>query len=220
MKRIEETLQLLQQARQRSDSVLVSYSGGKDAMVTLDLCVRVFRKVEGFFMYLVPGLEVIETALAEAEVRYGIKIRQYPHFGLRDALIYGLYCPNSYKHDDLPSWKLKDIYRLARADSGIDVIATGMKRSDSLERRLNIGKTLKDLYPLAGWSKADVLAYLKIRGLALPDSAGGRSNAVDLSTKNLLWLHDSHPADFAKIETVFPYVRAAVYRREWYGIVS
>ena len=39
-----------------TDRVLVGVSGGKDSVVTLDLCARFFPHVVGFFMYLVKGL--------------------------------------------------------------------------------------------------------------------------------------------------------------------
>ena len=39
-----------------TDRVLVAFSGGKDSVVTLDVCVRHFAHVEGFFMYQVLSL--------------------------------------------------------------------------------------------------------------------------------------------------------------------
>ncbi len=49
------TTQLLAEYAKKHDSVLVSYSGGKDSLVTLDLCTRTFKRVTAFFMYFVPG---------------------------------------------------------------------------------------------------------------------------------------------------------------------
>jgi phosphoadenosine phosphosulfate reductase len=218
MGRFEETIELLKS--QNTDSVLVGYSGGKDSMVVLDLCMRAFKRVEAFHLYLVPGLECVEIALAEARARYGIPIHQYPHFIVRWFLTEGCFCPNHYKQDSLPQWKMKDIYDLASYDTGIELIATGAKRSDSVTRRRRVGKMKRVLNPIASWLKADVMGYMKFRGLPLPSSSNRATTGIDLSAPNLLWLYDTYPADFARIEKVFPYVGAVVKRREWYGIAS
>ena len=42
---------------QITDKVLVSFSMGKDSIVTLDLCMKYFKQVQPFFMYLVPDLK-------------------------------------------------------------------------------------------------------------------------------------------------------------------
>lgn len=59
---------------QITDKVLVSFSMGKDSIVTLDLCKKYFKTVQPFFMYLVPGLKFQEEALAKYERHYDVDI--------------------------------------------------------------------------------------------------------------------------------------------------
>lgn len=224
MGRFETTLHDLEIAAQRSSSVLVGYSGGKDSIVTMDLCVRTFQKVECYFMYLVPGLDCAEVMFEFARQQWGVKtIHQYPHFTLPGLLKAGCYCPNSYKRDDLADLKLADVYSAVMADTGINMIATGAKKSDSLFRRKSWKQFEKDhiVYPLKDWSTRDVMAYLHMRKLPLPtNNKGHQTSGVDLTARDLLRMYDEFPGDFAKMEKVFPYIRAVVKRREWYGIAA
>ena len=73
------TLAVLTEAVERSEAVLVAYSGGKDSLVVLDLCKRSFRRVETFFMDLLPGLASVEAALAWASERDSACLPDFDH---------------------------------------------------------------------------------------------------------------------------------------------
>lgn len=218
---LEATLETLRAAREKSAAIVVSYSGGKDSLAVLDLCARTFNRVEAFFMYLVPGLRCTEAALDYGRQRWGITIRQYPHWLLTKYLKYGVYCPNFFTVDDLPEWKLRDVYDLVIADTGIPLIATGAKKADSLWRRRNLANVshYEDVvYPIVEWSKFDVMSYLRAQAIPIPDNDGRNATGVDLSGNSLVWLAENHPEDYAKLIEVFPYAEAAVWRWRWYGV--
>lgn len=221
MERLQETLTILREARERTDSCLVSYSGGKDSLCVLDMCMRTFSRVEAFFMYFIPDLEVIEAQLELARKHWGVTIHQVPHWALSRCLAYGVYMWPSYKRDDLRDYKLRDVYNLMIERTGIPLIATGAKRSDSLWRKrnlANIAHYTDVIHPCVGWGKKDVLAYLGMHNIPLPDSSGGAMTGIGLATPDLLWLHDKHPDDFRKLVKIFPFAEAVVWRREFYGI--
>lgn len=216
----EETLAQLQGRRAAGDSCLVAYSGGKDSLVVMDLALRSFSSVGAFFMYLVPGLECVEIELEKARRRWGVEIAQYPHWLVHRLVKNSVFCASHWTNDDLPEWKLADIYALALADSGLAQLATGAKKADSGWRRRFMSQPQRDeqvFYPIAKWHKYDVLAYLKARGIALPPSSGKSATGVDLSTPSLLWLHDTFPDDFRRLCEVFPFAEAVVWRRTFYG---
>jgi len=212
----DKTVDDLQKRALENRRIAVSFSGGKDSLVTLDLCRKAFQEVICFFMYFIPGLEHIEKQLAYARERWHVEIIQYPHPNLTDNLIGGIYCPNYYKLDDLMPFKIADIYRLVKKETGATLIATGSKRSDYYMR---MAVQVKDTFlPLKDWNKFDVMAYLQRAKIPLPQSSGKATTGVGLATPSLLWLHDTYPEDFKKLLTFFPYAEAAVWRRTYYGI--
>jgi phosphoadenosine phosphosulfate reductase len=219
-----ETSRLLQDKARQSPSVLVSFSGGKDSLACLDLCSRAFQHVVAFYMYLVPGLRHIEERMAWARDRYGVEVLYYPHWVFFKCLCAGIYCPNHHSFDDLPPVTLADIYQMVRQETGIRYIAHGGKDADGLWRRRMFANTKGKkwegmLYPIKGWTKYDVLAYLQSRGIPVPEESQAATRAgVDLSTPSLLWLHDKHPDDFRRLCRWFPYAEAVVKRRDWYGV--
>lgn len=216
----QDTINKLQDISTLDNSVLVSYSGGKDSLVVMDLCCRYFKTVKAFFMYFVEGLECCERQLDFARKKWGVDIIQYPHWNYIRCLRDGIYCFNSTAHDKLPDWKLKNVYEAARFDSGINLIATGAKASDSQWRRRNLVHGVNEgvFCPLKEWNKFDVLAYLKINNIPEPNSSNRQATGVDLSTPSILWLYDNYPDDFKTLLKEFPLARAAVTRRDKYGI--
>ncbi|MEG0505551.1 MAG: phosphoadenosine phosphosulfate reductase family protein, partial [Raoultibacter sp.] len=72
-----------------TDTVLVGFSGGKDSIVTLDLCMRNFKTVIPFFLYIAPNLEFQEKTLRWYEEKYGQEIVRMPHFEVSNFMRYG-----------------------------------------------------------------------------------------------------------------------------------
>jgi 3'-phosphoadenosine 5'-phosphosulfate sulfotransferase (PAPS reductase)/FAD synthetase len=216
-----QTKKYLEDVAKSNPSILVGFSGGKDSWVCLDLCCRVFTSVTAFFLYLVPDLACVEAELDKARKRYGVEIRQYPHWLLFRSIKNGIYCDRHWR-DAGGIWepKINDLHAAIIADTGINLICQGAKEKDSMWRRryFSINHFAQVIYPLRKWAKFDVLSYLRMNQIEIPESSGGSASGIDLSTRSLLWLHDRHPADFQRVLEYFPYSEAVVKRRDLYGI--
>lgn len=216
-----DTLKELRDVKRQTDSILVAFSGGKDSLVCLDLCMQTFKHVQPFFLYLVPGLQCIQVQLDKAQQRYGIEVLQYPHWLLFHCLKHHVFCSSYYKDSfDIGELKINDIHAAIIHDTGIPLIVQGAKESDSMWRRryFVINKFDRVIYPLKKWHKRDVLSYLKINNIPMPDSEGKNANGIDLTAPAVLYLHDKYPDDYQKVLQLFPFAEAIVKRRDWYGV--
>ncbi len=200
-----------------SDSVLVSFSGGKDSIVTLDLCCRFFERVEGFFLYWVKGLQHQENVLRFYEDKYGIPIHRLPHFEAAPALRYGVFRDRDLS---VPIVTPADIYAYMREMTDFYWIAAGERISDSLFRRAYIkaeGGSIQPkrgrFFPVAEWRTGHIQKYLKQRGLKVGfDYMGnfkGRQLAV-LRPSFLKYMQEWYPQDYAKIKEWFPLIEARI----------
>ena len=230
----EDTQLVMRGARERSAKTLLAFSGGKDSLVCLALCLRTFEETKPFFMYFIPGLTVVDEMIAKWEKILGVKIDQVPHWKVSRKLkdyIYrvppiklmedGYIAVDPHAGDDIDAWSLDEIYSLQVDKTGIPIIVTGAKKSDSMWRRRQMGtwgNQDRMIYPLRNWNKFDVLQFLKTNRLPLPESSGRNANGIDLATPIVLWLYDQHREDYNKIAEVFPLVEAVVWRRQFHGI--
>ena len=183
-----------------TDSVLVSFSGGKDSVATLDLCVKHFRHVEGFFMYYVKGLSFQEQICRYYEDRYGLPIHRVPHFELSQFLRYGLYL---------------------RLNTDIWWIAAGERITDSVWRRAiikssgTIDEKRGRIYPVAEWRKEDVVAYIRQNKLKVGvESRKLGFSFGSLQAREVIPVKLHFPADFARIRAWFPFVEAGIVHHQ------
>jgi len=217
---LSESIRVLEEARAQHDAVLVSYSGGKDSLAVLDLCSRYFERVEAFFMYIVPGLRSIEEKLEYARQRYGVTIHQVPHWITIQMLKNGAFCWGDSRSSasKVGDWRLADVYRLVRKESGIELIAHGGRKADSLWRRRHMAESdySNVIFPLKGWNKFDSASYLKARGLPNMSGTNKNANGIGLETTNMVWLRENYPDDLDRIDKVFPFARARLLRHDLY----
>ena len=223
----QDTITQLKALAQRSPQILVAYSGGKDSLVVMDLCAKLFKQVGAFYFYTVPGLEVIDKWMRFAKTRWNIEPVQLPHFRRLAAMKNGLWCDVVQAFDRIPEFGLREAYAFAMDQTGIGMMATGMKNADGLPRRqffANIRDGGDDLWarvhhPLKFWRKKDILDYLTVHSIPIPDSnKGAVTSGVGLDHDSLCWLHDSYPEDFKKLLKWFPYADSVIKRREWFNV--
>ena len=206
---------------QITDSVIVGFSGGKDSIVTLDLCFRYFKRIVPFFMYLVPGLEFQEKMLRWYENKYNTEIIRVPHFEVSEFLKYGSF--TLYDHDvDIVG--ITDIYEYIRQQSGIHWIAAGERCADSIVRNAMIKQSGSidhkrgRFYPIAYWKKNDVMQYIKHKKLYLsPEQKKLGFSFRSLAGSELAVIKENYPEDYKKILKIYPFAEAGVVRYQTYG---
>lgn len=204
-----------------TDQVIVSYSGGKDSAVTLDLCARYFKTVHVFFMYQAPNLSFQEAVLKWAENRYGVEIYRIPHFELSDFYRNGVYC----KPDPtIQRVAVSDIYAHVRQAFDCQWIAAGERAKDSIVRNAmikrsgSIDEKRGRFYPLAYWSKDAVVRYIAANKLMVsPESKVLGHSFRSLDAKDVIAVKEHYPDDYEKIVQAFPEIGAALAREAMYG---
>lgn len=201
-----------------SDEVIVSFSGGKDSVVVLDMCARHFRRVHAFFMYQVPGLSFQEATLRWYEEKYGIEIIRIPHPELAEWLRLGL-----FRHCDfsVPAVSFNELYHYVRVTTGARWIAAGERIADSIWRRAmmkssgSVDRKRGRFFPVAYFRKEDVMRYINRHALKVaPESRYLGHSFRSLEPEEMFLVRKHYPADYAKICRFFPFVGASVVKFE------
>ena len=193
--------------------VLVSYSGGKDSAVTLDLCSRYFNEVYIFRMYYVQGLSFQVTLNKWVKNKYNFDILDLPHFVLSQFLRYG-----TFRVPDLevPILAPNDIYEYARQRFNCFWIAGGERAKDSIWRNAMLKKSSSidtqrgRFYPVMYWSKKEIEEYiLRYQIKISPESKVLEHSFRSLEADELNKIKEYYPSDYSKIKAWFPLVEAS-----------
>lgn len=216
-----DLLSVVRTASSITRRVVVSYSGGKDSAVVLDLCHKYFEHVDAFFMYQVPGLSFQEQTIRWAEQKYDLEILRIPHFEVSEFIKYGVYHDAD---DESPIVKVSEAYDYVREHFGTFWIAAGERIADSIVRRAMIVKdgTINEkrgrIFPIAHWRKAHVKAYIKQHDLRVSAEAAVLGYSFrDLSPRTVWLVRKHYPEDYQRIIAMYPQAEAAAAWWELYG---
>ncbi len=217
---MDSVLSTIAEVRKQTASAIVFVSFGKDSLCLLDLLYPRFDRLVCVFMYFVPDLEHINRYLRYCQARYPQAVWvQTPHWNRTYIRKTGMYC------EPQPETKLKklsDVCEEVREATGIQWVFLGMKKADSLNRRLMLMQYESSnytnnftAYPLAEWTNKEVLAYMRTAKLPAPVIYGkGASNGIGFNLDCFLWLRDNCPQDLERIYSAYPLSRRILFEYE------
>lgn len=213
--------------------VIVALSGGKESLVTLDLCCKRFQKVTCYYLYYVQGLSFREKIFSYLRKRYeanGLDIFQLPSPALPHYLRSGQFRYETAASKRARNFGFRDIENYVRSKTGARFVATGEKILDSMHRQAQIkshGGVDFDrmrFYPVAHWKESQVFNYLKINRIHLPSdyalmenvkTSGSRThNFAVFSAEALVKVREKYPEDWEKIVEQFPGIGSMTFRFE------
>lgn len=202
---VSSALNLLAMVRAETSAIGVAVSFGKDSLATLDLCCRVFSRVEAYYLYRVRELEIVEQWAREVFDRHGVTVRMYPHFDLARCYRHAVLQPHytqpgelfAAHHVDVPRVNMVGIEATFCLDADVEWLAMGWRRTDSLSRALIMKQTggydpkAKRVFPLRTWRRQQVYDYLAARGIPAPPTLGRKEQGgLDFHPEALRALSD------------------------------
>lgn len=213
LNRVESAYDCIDYVASQTDEVILMCSLGKDSLVTLDMAYGKFKRIVCVFMYFVKGLEHIERWVNWVKTRYpNIEFVQIPHWNLTYVLRSGMYCVRQPKIKILNLTMTVDALR---KKYGIEYVFLGMKKADSMNRRLMLMQyeanhfTNKGMaYPLGNWTQKEILAYMLQHRLPEPVRYSAKaSSGVGFNDDCFAWMEKNCPGDLEKIYKIFPMSR-------------
>lgn len=216
--------------REQTDTVLLSYSNGKDSLAAWLRLRKAGFRVVPFYMYLIPDLQFVERSLRYYEQFFSTPIYRVPHPSLYRWLGASIFqspltaAVLEQEAGELPEYKYEDVYRWVKEDLSLPQstwVALGTKMTDSLFAltRVKEGVIRDDLrlfFPIWDLDKARLITEIKRAGLKLPPDYRLFGRSFDgIYHKFLAPIKEHYPDDYARILALFPMAEAEIKRYEY-----
>ena len=219
---------------ERGDTVLLSFSRGKDSIATWLYLRENGFEIVPFFMYLVPHMSWEDESLAYYEEFFGQQIMRLPHpafYWMLNKLQWET--PETVaviRAMKLPYYNFATMDNLIAMEHGLSepFCAMGIRQCDGLERRrliqqmgvVGIGERSRRrfYYPIWDWNIEQISRAILKAGVRLPADYNlfGRT-VVALNYRRLREIKRQFPADYARILEWFPLAELEIFRYEQVG---
>ncbi|TXH52466.1 MAG: phosphoadenosine phosphosulfate reductase [Desulfurellales bacterium] len=211
----------------RYDTVILSFSRGKDSIAAWAHLIRYGLKVVPVHLYLVPGVSFVEDSLRHYEAHFETDIINLPHPSLfRWLRNFTFQAPENLRIIEqmrLRLWDYDQLFAWVRREQGLSgdtPVAVGVTMYDSPNRRASIkrhgpyNRRRQQFYPVFDWDRASVLEACEGPGLPVDYRMFGRS-WDGLDYRFLKPIHDHYPADYRRILDIFPLAEIELLRMKW-----
>lgn len=217
---------------ERTDTILLSFSCGKDSIAAWLHCKKYFKNIIPFMFYVVPDLKFVEASIKYYENFFGTHIIRLPHPAFLRMLTNSLFQPFGselylLEHSNLQE-AIYDHITIAdciRKAKNLDMnlpVAVGVRAADSARRQLVVRKNgvistnRKTFYPIFDYKKEDVVNIIRQANLKLPFDYHMFYRSYD----GLMYLYVEpikryFPEDYERIKEYFPMVEAEIKRVQY-----
>jgi len=215
---------ILAEVRKNTDEVILFSSViGKDSILLTHYCARAFRRVVCVYMYGVKNLGYISKLQNYYKARFpNIEYIDLPHYVMASHIKTGHM--GIKKNPDQKFYTLADIDKLARDMTGLDWSIYGMKKNDSMNRRLQLNtyengicEPTQKAYPLQDFNNKQIFSLIRHHRLPNPPvyRSGQSSGEVVENAEYLGWLFDNYPEDLKKTLKAYPGAKSTLYEYQY-----
>ncbi len=220
--------ELCQKISKINDTVLLSFSCGKDSIASWLLLRKYFKRIIPVYFYGVPNLEFIENSIKYYEKYFDIKIIRLPHPTLIKQLKSGLFQDDKNISTmiklDMPSVTYDDMFRCVKEDYNLPLstyTAIGNRATDNLQRWTAfvtngcVNENRKTFWAIFDYSMDDLCNELKTAKINLPIDYKLWGKTFDgLQYRFIEQIRTHFPKDYDTIKHFFTLIDIEILRYE------